>query len=534
MGTSMVERDRDDTADTPRRDRPRWQVLGIGALAGLVAGLFLTLLQALARLWAGVAPPSELIGDRIAPLLPVEQFLTLLGFFGGYNQLKQVGIVGPTLGQLTLAAVLGIGYARLSVRSGSTRRATRFLVITVALVWVAISAALWPVLSTSHSGLSPSLARLATILVLAATLALFVAALVLTFRWIDGGRQRQESTGDASPVTRRVVLAGGVGAGLAVTTAGVGTVLFRQATFSYDGMQLNGPGIAPITPNEKFYVVTKNVIDPRVHAPVWRLSIGGAVTQPRTYGFDDLRALPSVTQETTLTCISNAVGGGLQSNAMWVGVPMRDLITEAGPEDGVVEVLLRGVDGYTDTFAIAKAMEPTTLVAYQMNGEPLPERHGFPARVIVPGLFGEKNVKWVTRIDLVTEDAKGFYEQQGWGPSFVVPTLSRFTEPSFARPLKAGAPVTLRGSAFAGDRGVGGVEISVDDGATWQPAQLEYAGSPLAWVLWRYDWRPDRPGEYPLLVRATDQAGAPQDPRQRPSVPEGATGYHRVMANVEA
>ncbi len=179
-------------------------------------------------------------------------------------------------------------------------------------------------------------------------------------------------------------------------------------------------------------------------------------------------------------------------------------------------------------------MEPTTLVAYQMNGEPLPERHGFPARVIVPGLFGEKNVKWVTRIDLVTEETKGFYEQQGWGPSFVVPTQSRFTEPGFGRPLKVGAPVTLRGTAFAGNRGIGGVEVSVDDGATWRRAQLEYASSPLAWVLWRYDWRPDRPGEYPLLVRAIDRAGTPQDPRQRPSVPEGATGYHRVMAKIEA
>ncbi|MGH8571530.1 MAG: molybdopterin-dependent oxidoreductase, partial [Gammaproteobacteria bacterium] len=362
----------------------------------------------------------------------------------------------------------------------------------------------------------------------------FMAGLVLLFRWMNRAHEDEQPGATSAGTSRRVLLAGGVGAGLAIATGGVGTALFRQATFSYDGMQVNGPNITPITPNESFYVVTKNVIDPRVRASVWRLSVGGAVAQPRTYGFDDLRNMLSVTQETTLTCISNAIGGGLQSNAMWVGVPMRDLITQAGPGNGVVEVLLRGVDGYTDTFSIDKAMEPTTLVAYQMNGEPLPERHGFPARVIVPGLFGEKNVKWVTRIDLVTEDAKGFYEQQGWGPSFVVPTLSRFTEPDFGAPMKAGAPVTLRGTAFAGDRGVGTVEVSVDDGATWQPAQLEYTGSPLAWVLWRYDWRPDRPGEYPLLVRASDRSGAPQVAEQRPSVPEGATGYHRVMARVEA
>ena len=530
MDTGTAARTQSD--DTPTGGR--WRVLGVGALAGVVAGLALTLAQALARWWLGVAPPSELIGDRIAPLLPVDQFLKLLGFFGGYDQLKQIGIAGPTLGQLALAVVLGILYARASARAGSTRRATRSLIITVAVLWVVLVAALWTVLPTSHSGLTPSLARWVTILVLGGTLALFVAALMLTFRWVYDARQGEGPPGATSSVTRRVVLAGGVGAGLAIATGGVGRVLYRQATFSYDGMQLNGPGITPITPNESFYVVTKNVIDPKVRASVWRLSIGGAVARPRTYGFDDLRALPSVTQETTLTCISNTIGGGLQSNAMWVGVPMRDLISEAGPEAGVVEVLLRGVDNFTDTFAIEKAMEPTTLVAYQMNGEPLPERHGFPARVIVPGLFGEKNVKWVTRIDLVTEETKGFYEQQGWGPNFVVPTVSRFTEPGFDRPLTAGAPVTLRGTAFAGNRGVSGVEVSVDDGATWQPAQLEYSGSPLAWVLWRYDWRPDRPGEYPLLVRAADGAGAPQIAEQRSSVPEGATGYHRVMARVEA
>ncbi len=317
-----------------------------------------------------------------------------------------------------------------------------------------------------------------------------------------------------------------------MATGGVGVVLFKRSTFGYDGMQLGGPGIQPITSNDKFYVVTKNVIDPRVQVSSWQLSIAGLVDRPRTYGFDDLRSMTAVTQETTLSCISNPVGGGLQSNAMWTGIPLADLLAEAGPGDGVIEVLVTSVDGYSDTFSIDKAMERSTLVAYEMNGEPLPQRHGYPARILVPGLFGEKSVKWVTRIELVDFDAQGFYEQQGWGPEFVVPTRSRFTEPDLSQPLDIGATTALRGTAFAGDRGVTSVEVSTDDAKTWNTAELEYSGSPMAWVLWRYDWRPERAGEVSLVVRAVDGMGEVQIAEVRDVAPRGATGYHRVMARV--
>ena len=156
------------------------------------------------------------------------------------------------------------------------------------------------------------------------------------------------------------------------------------------------------------------------------------------------------------------------SNAVWKGVPLRNLIEAAGAKQGVVEVRLHGVDSYTDTFAIEKAMEPTTLVASEMNGEMIPARHGFPVRVIVPGLFGEKNVKWVTRIELVDHDAKGFYEQQGWGPNFVVPTTARFDVPDDKQKIKmaiASTGIPLRGVAHAGNRSVSRVEVSLDDGA---------------------------------------------------------------------
>ncbi|MGH8886298.1 MAG: molybdopterin-dependent oxidoreductase [Egibacteraceae bacterium] len=505
----------------------RGKTFGIGALCGLVAGLALTLAQALARLWLGVAPPAELLGDRVAPLLSIDQFFTLLRVFRGYDRLKQLGVGSGTLGQIAVAMLVGAGYAWLRARD--TRRSASVLALAVGALWLLAVAVLWPVLPTSFRGLPPGPARLVTMLVMAASFALFAAVLAAALRPVTG----RPAQAGAPSATRRALLTGGTGAGLVLATGGVGSVLYRQATFDYDGTEYNGPGLQPITPNDKFYVVTKNVIDPRVRASAWRLDVGGAVARPRTYGLADLRALPAVSQETTLMCISNRVGGGLESNARWTGVPLRDLITQAGPADGVVEVLLTAVDGYTDTFSIAKAMEPTTLVAYEMNGEPLPQRHGFPARIIVPGLFGEKHVKWLTRVDLVTEDTKGFYERQGWGPSFVVPTRARFTEPDLSRPLNAGVPVTLRGTALAGDRGVAKVEVSTDDGASWQQAALEYSSSPLAWALWRYDWQPAQPGAYGLLVRATDRTGAPQTAQRRPSPPQGATGYHRVTAHVE-
>src|SRR5205823_4078422 len=230
-------------------------------------------------------------------------------------------------------------------------------------------------------------------------------------------------------IGRRAVLLAGLGLVLAGGGAALVRKLYRVATFSYDGTQYKGPMVQPITPNDQFYCVTKNVIDPRVDISLWHLEVDGLVQSRRTYRLEDVKAFAAVEQETTLMCISNGLDAGLMSNAKWRGVPMRDLISQSLPLSNAAKVRLHGVDNYTDTFPLEKAMDPTTLVAYEMNGEPLPHRHGFPARVIVPGYFGEKHVKWLTRIELTTSEAKGFYETQGWGPDFIVPTRSRIDVP---------------------------------------------------------------------------------------------------------
>jgi len=544
------------------------KVIGIGLLIGLAAGLCMTMTIGALRYFLSLASPPELIGDRIAPLFEPSKFFELLFSYGGYNQLKQAGIRGVLGGMLGVSMLGGVLYAIIVERARrreltaagaastdkpaerSTNFLSRFTLSTggvlfagafPGVLWLVSVIALWPVLDTHYGGLPPTHARLATLVGLAISYGSYALALVLLHRLmlephtVANGRK----TGDTNaPLSgRRSLLVGS----LSVLVFGfvanwlIRRKLFDLATFQYDGLQYLGPDVQPITPNDRFYTVTKNVIDPRVNKSLWQLEVTGLVERPQTFRFEDLTALPAVTQETTLMCISYSVGGGLMSNARWRGVPMRRLIEAAQPKPGVVEVLLHAADGYTDTFALEKAMDETTLVVYEMNGEPLPDRHGYPVRVVVPGLFGEKNVKWITRIELVDYDAKGFYEQQGWGPKFQTHTHSRIDGPDLAQPLKAGVPVMLKGVAFGGDaQGISKVEVSFDDAQTWHLAKIEYAGSKLAWALWSYQWRPEQPGEYKLAVRAADGAGKPQITQERYVIPEGSTGLHRIKARVEA
>ncbi|HEX8078405.1 MAG TPA: molybdopterin-dependent oxidoreductase, partial [Chthoniobacterales bacterium] len=307
------------------------------------------------------------------------------------------------------------------------------------------------------------------------------------------------------------------------------------ATFSYDGTQYKGRVVQAITPNDEFYCVTKNVVDPRVNADLWRLEVTGLVQTPQTYRLDRLKSLPAVEQETTLMCISNGLDAGLMSNAKWKGVPMKTLLAAASPTTGATKVRLHGVDNYTDTFPLEKALDPTTLVVYEMNGVTLPDRHGFPARVIVPGYFGEKHVKWITRIEVADETAVGFYEKQGWGPDFIVPTRSRIDQPDHEStfPVAAAANgIAVRGVAFGGDRGISRVEVSVDDGGSWQEAKLDYPGTKLTWALWSYDWRPAAAGDFTVVVRATDGEGVVQEWDEERPFKSGTTGFHKIVVHV--
>jgi DMSO/TMAO reductase YedYZ molybdopterin-dependent catalytic subunit len=500
-----------------------------GLLAGLVGGLAMTLTMLVLRAVVGVSPPLEMIPDRFAPTMTIDQFFGLIGRFGGYNELKQFGVSSVLIGQLAVAVLTGGVYGRVP-----RPKAARWLLIgVVTVLWGISLVILWPTLPSSFVGLPPRVAGPVTAVALLIAYACYGLVLAYAYRVLARPSEAVSRASRAGDVTRRALLVIGAGVVLGVATLAVARRFRDMASFAYDGTRFWGP-LTPITPNDRFYVVTKNVVDPDVSRDLWRLEIGGEVERPRSYGFGEIASLPSVVQETTLMCISNGVGDALMSNANWTGVPLKSLLEVAGPRSNAVEVLLRGADGYTDTIPLAKALDPTTLVVFQMNGEPLPRIHGFPARLIVPGMYGEKNVKWVTGIELVDHDAKGFYEQQGWGPDFVIPVRSRIYEPDLSQPTLLGSTVTLRGIVFGGDRGISRAEVSLDGGQNWREAELEYPGSRASWAIWRYSFRPEVPGTYYLAARGFAGDGTPQPGEDRGIVPSGGRGYHRVTLQVVA
>ena len=524
------------------------------------------LMMALLRLFLGWPTPTELIFDRIFPLLTVEFFIGSLVRAGGYTPLKLQGVFGALAGQVIVAGLGGVLYAfylRRRDRHGSARsagssffdaRGWPLIIPGVLVATILFVVLLWPTLFTNYRGLPPATAHWIAALEMLISFSVCGIGIMVFYGLLSRPPQPviedETATAVGQSVGRRRFVALGIGAALALALGNTLRRLFRMGTFSYDGRQYGGPKvqkITPIRPDDEFYQVSKNLVDPDVARDSWRLDIVGQVENPRVYSFADIAAMPAVEQETTLLCISYGVGSGLCSNAIWKGVPLPTLLAQVKPRPNVTTVLFRAADGYYETFRFAKAMEPTTLVAYEMNGEPLPRRHGFPLRLIVPGLYGEKNPKWLTRIELLDEaDGRlhrrhgcGFYKEQGWGrQGDAIPTHSRFDAPQvrgdhFEAPFQAGKPVELRGMAFGGDRGISKVEISSDDGETWDDAEITKPGTKLSWSLWSYQWTPNEEGETKLVVRATDGDGKLQISEYRDQVPDGATGLHRVRAIVK-
>ena len=524
--------------------RPRW---GIALMAGLLGALASLLVMGIFRLWWGTLTPPELVAERILPLIPADQFVALLARFKAHPKSDPLGLT--LLGQVVLGILIALplsGFARPDTAAPTrwpTRRAWLVAGGVALLMEVVALALFWPVLEAGIYGDPAGWARLLTAISLLLTFSAYAAVTLLADHWLNRWLSRSSATPAEAPsptiagVSRRAALEAGGAVVLSLAVGGVALNRlldgwYARSNLSYEGMRTPASVSSAITPTRDFYVVSKNVLDPTVQVERWRLEITGLIRSPKSWALGELQALESESRAITLECISNEVGGHLISTAQWRGVSLKTLLAAAGGAlPTATHVIFYSVDDYTTSLPLAALLDARTLLAWEMNGEPLPDRHGFPLRAVVAGRYGEQSAKWLSRIELTDHPYKGFYQSQGWSDK-PLSTMSRIDTPTSAATL---GPVTVSGIAFAGLRPVTRVEVSADDGGTWHQATLlpPIATEAQAWRFWQWAWRPPRAGRYTLIVRATDSTGETQTSTVGPGVPNGATGWHSVQVLVK-
>jgi DMSO/TMAO reductase YedYZ molybdopterin-dependent catalytic subunit len=301
---------------------------------------------------------------------------------------------------------------------------------------------------------------------------------------------------------------------------------------------LDVEGMPPLfTPNEDFYLIDTAISSPRINRDRWTLNITGAVDNPIELSYDDLLSLPTREADITLSCISNEVGGGLISNARWTGVLLSDVLQEAGlSQDKIAsaseQLVGRSVDDWTSGFPTEIAFDGReALVAFGMNDEELPLKHGYPVRLVIPGLYGYVSAtKWLTEIELTDWGFDAYWIKRGWSKEGPIVTQSRIDTVSDDSTVSAGTR-PVGGVAWAPHRGIDRVEVSTDDGETWNDARLAAQLDVDVWRQYVYDWEAE-PGEYTLKVRATDGEGETQTEEEAAPQPSGATGYHTIKTTV--
>ena len=384
------------------------------------------------------------------------------------------------------------------------------------------------------------------------------------------GRSREAHSRDGIAVSRRnFVLLSGAAAVAGLAAGGAGRVLSNEEGSSVAAPESNplqpsqrggpatassGPetlprppaeasfdvsGMPPLfTPNEDFYLIDTAISSPRINRDRWTLNIKGAVDNPIELSYDDLLSLPTREADITLSCISNEVGGGLISNARWTGVLLSDVLNEAGMSPDKItsaseQLVGRSADDWTSGFPTYLALDGReALVAFGMNDEELPLKHGYPVRLVVPGLYGYVSAtKWLTEIELTDWGFDAYWIKRGWSKEGPILTQSRIDTVKDGDTLSAGT-VQIGGIAWAPHRGIERVEVSTDGGETWSDASLAAQLDIDAWRQYVYDWEA-QPGEHTLKVRATDGEGETQTKTEAPPHPSGATGYHTIEVAVD-
>jgi DMSO/TMAO reductase YedYZ molybdopterin-dependent catalytic subunit len=348
---------------------------------------------------------------------------------------------------------------------------------------------------------------------------------------------------------RRFLTAGGAAAGVAAA-AGFGGQYLQNKRFSVNtaSVKLGKPSVkAPklakgtevtdipglssfYTPNSQFYRVDTSLVVPQVSPQSWQLRIHGMVDKPMTLTFDELMKRPMIDHDVTLTCVSESIGGNYIGNARWQGTLLADLLREAGIQSGATQIVMRDVNGMNLGVATDPVMDGRmSLLAVGMNGQPLPQEHGFPVRVVVPGLYGFVSAcKWVVDMELTTFGAfNAYWVQHGWSAQAPIKTESRIDTPRGG--AVAAGRVMIAGVAWAQHRGIEAVEVGID--GTWHQATLASQDTIDTWRQWYYPWQATQ-GAHTLQVRATDKTGYTQTAVTHRPQPNGATGYHTVQISV--
>ena len=515
---------------------PAW----VGVLVGLLAALAgLAVGELVAGLSDSLRSPVVSVGDRVVDNVPKPVKTWAIDTFGTNDKAVLLGGVAVLLA--AFAALVGVLAVRRSLRAGLAG------VGVFTLVGVAAS------LGRGGGGWTAPLPSLAA--GAAAAAVLVVLARLATEAWasgpVDPDDDRAVSTQRMQTASRRRFLgtAAAVGAG-AVVVGGVGRWLAQQAAVAGErlrvvlpraadplppvpaGASVDVAGVSPfVTPNASFYRIDTALTVPRVSTEDWTMGVTGYVDRPLTLTYAELLDRPMVEADITISCVSNEVGGDLIGTARWLGCRLDDLLDEAGIDPRADQVVGRSVDGFTAGFPTALLDGRPALVAVGMNGEPLPVDHGYPARLIVPGVYGYVSAtKWLSEIQLTRFDEfQGYWIPRGWSVEGPIKTQSRIDTPTDGKRLEAGRPVPVAGVAWAMDRGISAVEVQVDDGP-WQQADLadEYAAT--TWRQWKLAWTPTA-GEHRIRVRATDGTGATQTEEVADVAPDGATGWHTIQVS---
>ena len=516
--------------------RLMWAGFGILAtLVGMAAG------HLVAAFTDPAASPVLVVGSTVIDLTPTPMKEWAIRTFGSNDKAVLVGSV--MLGALVLAAVAGILARR------------RFLLGAGVLVALVASAAVMALLRPDATPLDVLPAIVAGIVGVAA---LWLLAHAAGARAADvaTGFGPADETPEPHPSRRGVLIAAGALTAAAAALAGAGQFITGRRT-TPDAVSLpkpadpapglpadlrNGipgdlsgkvPGISPLqTPTSSFYRVDTRLTLPIISLDDWTLTIDGDVENEVTFTYDDILQMPMIERDITLTCVSNDVGGPYVGGARWLGVPLSDLLDKAKVGHSADQIFSQDVDGMTISTPLEMAMaEKDAMLAIGMNGQPLPQEHGFPARMVIPGLYGFISAtKWVTRMTLTTyAEKKAYWTDRKWATDAPIKTASRIDTPKSFSTIKRG-DTFIGGVAWAQTRGIGKVEVKVDGGA-WQEARLGPQVDVDYWRQWYFPWKA-QPGEHDLSVRATDLDGEVQTDAKVAPFPNGSSGQQRIIVTV--